>query len=599
LKEKRAYGKGFWLAALGLITVSFFLLFWGIGYRSLWGSEGRWAEITREMFVSGDFFHPAIGGEPYFDKPLVTYWVIAAISAITGRLDEFILRLPSAIAAVLAIIATIYLGKRLWSIQAGILAGCLLLTSYGLLMYSHVASAETENLAAVMLAVAWYWSRREQTTNFEIRNAKYDFLTFLIFYLIMFVGSHMKGLTAFVVPVLAILPDIVRQKRWRCLLRPSHFLALAIGIGVYITPFVYATINRPESYLQNGLALAFRENIVRYVEPFDHKGPIYLYFGAVPLLAVPWIPIFIGALITSLSNWRKLDDNTRWLIQAIALIFLFFTLSGSRRNYYILPILPFCMLLMAVFLTKFSQEIVGKHRERGLLIQRQVLTWLAALEAVAGPLIVWFFISNKDWELPGLMGWSCLIIGIAALAAGFIANKVFSKILQNNLIDAGQGTMDNSSFIPHPSSLVNCWVSIIMAAVLMGGFYSWQFNIIELTRTEATFARQIKTVAESFPHNRVAFYHRPEDKVIFYMKWNPPVTILTDENELKGFLDAGNPGIIIGQTRYFTETVASLLPPQPTYKESIYKWESNNKKLMAWVMDKNNTLIGMENGNAN
>jgi len=66
-------------------TAACLLLFWAVGYRGLWGPEGRWAEIVREMFLKGDFFHPTINGEPYFDKPLLTYWVIALVTAVTGR----------------------------------------------------------------------------------------------------------------------------------------------------------------------------------------------------------------------------------------------------------------------------------------------------------------------------------------------------------------------------------------------------------------------------------------------------------------------------------------------------------------------------------
>jgi 4-amino-4-deoxy-L-arabinose transferase-like glycosyltransferase len=548
-----------WLGGVLFLVATFFLLFCVIGYRSLWGSEGRWAEITREMFTSGDFFHPTIGGEPYFEKPLLTYWVIAAFSAVTGRLDEFILRLPSALAALVVLACTVYLGRRLWSRRAGWLAGGLLLTSYGLLMYSHVASAETENLAAIMLAVTWYWTRRDRP----------GFVTFLVFYLILFVGSQMKGLTAFLVPVLVVLPDLFRQRRWRWLLWPSHWLALGIGVAVYFAPFVYATLSRPESYRESGLVLVFRENILRYVQPFDHKGPIYLYLGVVPLLALPWFPIFSGAIITSATNWKKLDEKTHWLIQAIAIIFVFFTLSGSRRNYYILPILPFCILFMAVFLAEFSREIVGRHRERGLLIQKQVLVITAVLEAALGPLIVWILINNMGWELPGLLGISCLIIGIATLLTGILADKVMG------------GTLQGGQF-------KTIWVSILMAVVLMGGFFAWQYNILEYTRTERPFALRMKTVVESFPHKRVAFYHGYGDKMLFYMQWGPPVTLLADENALRVFLESGEPGIIISQSRYIAGTVASMLPAQPTYAETCYKWESPGRKYRVWLINQAN-----------
>lgn len=559
-------------ANLLLLLAAFFLLFWSLGDRALWSSEGRWAEIVREMFTSGDFFHPTIGGEPYFDKPLFTYWVIAAVSAVSGRLDEFIVRLPSAIAGFLILICTIYLGKRLWSRQAGWLAGGLLLTSYGLLVYSHVASAETENLAAVMLAVTWYWIRRDRP----------GFVSFLVFYLILFVGSHMKGLTAFVVPVLAILPDLLRQRRWRWLFWPSHLLAFGIGIAVYFAPFVYATMNRPESYEQSGLFMVFHENILRYVKPFDHKGPIYLYLGAVPLLALPWVPILIGALVASISNWRKLNYNTRWLIQAILLIFTFFTLSGSRRIYYILPILPFCTLLMAVFLVEFSQEIVGVHRDRGLRIQKLILVIVGVLELVIGPVAIWFLIMKKGWELPSLFGWSFLFVGLTALLIAAVAQKVAGRMQH--------------------SQLQTTWVLILIAGVLQGGFFLWQNNILDSRRTERPFVLQLKAAVKSLPHERVAFWHKCEDKVLFYLEWDPPITLLTDENDLRTFIENDEPGIVISQDRYASQKAASILPSQPAYAEACYAWESSRiceKKLKAWLINSDNSQFAMESLEAN
>jgi 4-amino-4-deoxy-L-arabinose transferase-like glycosyltransferase len=82
------------------------LLFGGLGARSLWGSEDRWAEISRNILKSGDWFHPAINGQVYFDKPLFSYWWIVASEWLTGTLDEFTIRLPSLMAGVIVLWAT-------------------------------------------------------------------------------------------------------------------------------------------------------------------------------------------------------------------------------------------------------------------------------------------------------------------------------------------------------------------------------------------------------------------------------------------------------------------------------------------------------------
>jgi 4-amino-4-deoxy-L-arabinose transferase-like glycosyltransferase len=56
--------------AIIFFAVSMFMFTWALGNRELWATEARWAEVVREMFLTGDFFHPTINGEPYFDKPL-------------------------------------------------------------------------------------------------------------------------------------------------------------------------------------------------------------------------------------------------------------------------------------------------------------------------------------------------------------------------------------------------------------------------------------------------------------------------------------------------------------------------------------------------
>jgi hypothetical protein len=431
-----------------------------------------------------------------------------------------------------------------------------------------MASAETENLAAIMLAVTWYWTRRE----------KPGFVTFIVFYLIMFVGSHMKGLTAFVVPVLVVFPDLLRERRWRWFFWPSHLLALGIGIIIYLAPFAYAALTQPESYNQSGLYLVFHENILRYFQAFDHKGPIYQYLGSVPLLTLPWAPILISAMIASIISWKKLDSHTRWLLQTIFLIFIFFTLSGSRRDYYILPIIPFCMLLMAVFLTETRREVIGKYKEGGLRNQKYALIAVAFLEMTLGPIAIWFLVSKMDWEVPSLLGWSFLVVGLVALLTVVVAYKLDGRILKGGQFQT-------------------IWVLIIMSGILLGGFFIWQYNILGSCHTERPFVLRMKGEIESFLPERLAFWHKINEKVLFYLKWDPPVTILADESALRTFLENDQPGVIISQGRYITETIASMLPSQPTYKETCYLWESPNKhqkKYKAWLINHDISQIALE-----
>ena len=557
LVEKTTLNRKDRLQEVMLFTVAFFLLFWAIGYRSLWASEGRWAEITRNMLLTKDFFHPMIGGEPYFDKPLLSYWLIGIIAMISGTLNELVVRIPSAVAGILSIWATVRIGTRLWSAQIGRIAGWILLTTYAFLFWSRTGTAETENMAAIILAVAWYWARRN----------KLNFVTFLVFYLIAFIGALTKGLTSVVIPVLVVMPDIVQEKRWRYILRPAHFLALILAIGIYLSPFIVASLTRPEDYSSSGLALVFQENIQRFFKPFDHKDPFYLYFYELPILLLPWAPLFIAAVIGMIKNWKQLDGNTRWLIKAVVLIFLFFTLSGSRRGYYILPIVPFCALLTAVFIVWVNQPKVRSIQLFSMQAQKLIFFGLIILELN----MPFFLIIAKritGIEVPFSLSVASLIIGFIALVLGFAAFK------------------SEDWFKIHIKTDRLAISFIAIAAVVLGGYFGWQQNILEINRTERPFARDMQIHSANLPSARIAIFPKANANMLFYLSKEKPVKILKNYDELYSFLKYNSSWAVISQTRYIADLPSEIstdLEKCRTFKEEVLSWESKSSKKEKWV----------------
>ncbi len=540
-----------------LYMVAFFLLFWALGNRSLWAAEGRWAEITRNMLLTKDFFHPMIGDEPYFDKPLLSYWFIGIIAAVSGVLNELVVRIPSAVAGVLSIWATVRIGTRLWSAQVGRIAGWILLTTYAFLFWSRTGTAETENMAAIILAVAWYLARRDRL----------NFVTFLVFYLIAFTGALTKGLTSVVVPVLVVTPDIIQEKRWRNLLRPAHLIAIALAVGIYLSPFIVASLTRPEGYQSSGLALVFQENIQRFFKPFDHEGPFYLYFFALPILLLPWAPLFIVAVVGMIKNWKELDGNAKWLIKAIVLIFLFFSLSGSRRDYYILPIVPFCTLLVAIFIVWVNQLKVHRIRRFGMNAQKIIFFGLIILE-LNTPFLLSIAKRITGIKFPLSLSVASLIIGFIALVLGFAAFNFedwFKIHFKTN-------------------RLVISFIAI--AVVVLGGYFGWQQNILEINRTERPFARNMQIQSASLPPDRIAIFHKANANILFYLSREKPIKILRDFDELYSFLENNPSGAVISQTRYITDPPSEIMTELQkcrTFKEKVLSWESESSKKEKWV----------------
>ena len=320
-----------------LLLAAVVLLFAMLGAREIWTQEHRWADIVSGMFYRHDFLHPYLGENDYYDKPLLSYWLIAIFAKISGSLTTWDLRLPSALSGLLAIWAIYRLGTKLKDRQLGLLSGWLLLTTFYFIFWARTSSADMLNLAGSLFAVSWYMEKRENA----------GFFDYAVFFVIVALTSLCKGLVGAIVPLIAVFVDLCLQKSWRKHLRLPLFLAIIPGFLIYLLPFIASSYFSNNAYNENGLYLVYRENILRYFQPFDHQGPIYTYFIYLPIYMLPWAVFFIPALFALKVRWKTLSLNAKWITWTLLLLFLFFTLSGSRRSYYVLPIVPFAILFTA------------------------------------------------------------------------------------------------------------------------------------------------------------------------------------------------------------------------------------------------------------
>lgn len=329
-----------------LIIATIIMLFSFLGAREIWTQEHRWADIVSGMFYRGDFLHPYLGENRYYDKPLLSYWLVVAFTYVIGQLNEWALRLPSVLAGCLALFSIYRLGRLVRNRRVGFLAAWILLTTFYFVFWARVSSADMLNLGGSLFAIMWYMEKRNSTR----------FTGYAIFFLAIALTSLCKGLIGATVPVLAVLVDLVINRSWQKHINIRLFLALIPALVIYFIPFWLSSHFGGEAYGQSGLYLVYRENILRYFQPFDHKGPIYTYFIYLPIYLLPWTLFFIPALYFLKGRYKKLSNDQKWVVWTLAVLFLFFTLSGSRRSYYVLPMAPFAVLLTADWLAGFDKK---------------------------------------------------------------------------------------------------------------------------------------------------------------------------------------------------------------------------------------------------
>ena len=503
------------LAGWGVIALSAILFFVRLGARALWSSEFRWAGIAREMIRTGNNFWPTINGHLYYDKPLGSYWLVLASTWVTGGLDETAARLPCAIAGLLAVGLLILMVRRLYDLRIAVIAGLILATSFSFVFFSRHASADVETITGELAALLLFLKYEDRPNGWWL----------LGLWVIMAATSLTKGLLGFVLPLMVIglyatLSDgwalfgervlhgpiterigwLVERNRW--LFNWRSVIAIAIGLAIYLIPF---RISHARMGSEAGLNMVFRENVVRFFHPFDHRGPVYLYIYVIFALMAPWSVMLPAALVQAHHARRIKSEparSDRFALTFFWATFIFFTVSGSRRSYYILPILPAAAILVARMLTsQWTQLSVWARR---LLIAGWIVFAVATI--LGGVLLV-----PPSAILPGL--WSKLpaapdrlIFGLMWLAAA--ASILYA--LARFRLDRITLSLGVTAYL----SMVYIFIFAMPAAEAYRGEKPFAYQVRELVGGQILEVWLYRTVGPLFyldPLKPLAEFDRPKD----------------------------------------------------------------------------------------
>ena len=323
-----------WRDALVLFVLLTVWFGYELGSRSLWHpDEGRYSEIPREMVASGDYLTPRLNGVKYFEKPVLFYWLQAGSIKLFG-VHEWSLRLWTAFFAGLGCMAVFFAGYRLFGRRTGWFAAAILATS---VWYDLMGSAITLDMAVtafITTALLAFligvreppgWSRR---------------LWLWGFYALAAAATLTKGLIGIVIPGMVIFGWMAVTRKWsvlRSMYLPSGillFLAIAAPWHVLVS----------QANPEFAWFYFVHEHFLRYLTKVHHRSQPFWFFVPVLLIGMfPWSAFFAEAVRRGLRNrWAEPQkyEDTWFLVLWAGLVFLFFSMSGSKLATYILPVMP-------------------------------------------------------------------------------------------------------------------------------------------------------------------------------------------------------------------------------------------------------------------
>ncbi len=345
-----------------LILIFLGLYILPLGVRPLvYPDEPRYAEIAREMVADGDFVVPHLNGLRYFEKPVMGHWLNAASILVFGE-NEFAVRFPSALAAALSALMLFFLVRRFSAKTidgefgndgyfAGGAAALIFLTCFEVFavgVYSALDSMFSFFISAAMICYYYALSEHGGTGR---RNVLLSYFGILIGFAFL-----TKGFLAFVIPVTAIAPFLVWEKRWNEFFS-SPWISLAAAVMVILPWAVWIHLREPDFWHY----FFWEEHIRRFAaDDAQHKAPFYYYLLWFPITVMPWtflLPAAVSGLRKKTSHAPFDTPLIRYAVCWLVFPFLFFSVAKGKIITYILPcLIPFALLSAMGLLSYISSK---------------------------------------------------------------------------------------------------------------------------------------------------------------------------------------------------------------------------------------------------
>jgi 4-amino-4-deoxy-L-arabinose transferase-like glycosyltransferase len=510
------------IAVAAIAALQFVVLFWRLGEPTFWNpDEAHYAETTRELITTGDWWAPAYNEQPFFDKPILFHQLQAVAMLMHGQ-NELGARAVPAIAALALVAITAWFGTALVSPEVGLLGALLVAVNPGLFGLARYAILDT-------LFTAFLFGGAALVSTAAIRGRprlQYPG------YVLIALATLTKGPLAIVLCGLAMLLAIAASPTLRRQLLALRWVVGLTMVLVLASPwFIYMYMRFGQSFIDGYL---LDENVLLFAASKYARQPgPWFYIQILAAGMLPWTAIVVGRLIDDIRAViarRKIDDREVLLWAWTAAIILFFTPSRFKLDHYVFPALPALALLCARAWADVRADLNAAEHRGARIGVMLVGPLLVLLGVVAGYLVV----ARLDLPRYALMAPAGMVVaGVTMIVRLWLRRRPAAQFP-----------------VPALAALALTY-AVVVSAVMPA---------LETRKVMPHLARWI--AARATKTDRVASYHL-HNAFRFYV--NHHVTVLQGPEELLRFIEGEEPFFCV-----MPESVYQSVAKRATGVEAVY-----------------------------
>ncbi len=336
LKTKFYIGLGFLFILLNLGLGS-----WGLTE----SSEARYAEMGREMAISGDYLHPQLMGIDHYHKPPVTYYLTALGYKIFG-IGEYGARFFLSVALIVQLLLVFKIGLLLFKEQRTAVFSAIIYFSFPVVLIAARNLTTDCYLTTFILAALYFWLVRKQGG---------QLYNLYLFYIFLGIAFLTKGPVIWLAP-LVFIACYKFALRERLNVTIHTVLGTLLMLAISASWFIAVVVDHPrlwDYFIQKQIV----ERSVA-AEKFHRSKPFWYYLVFMPLLGLPFFGLILAGFVNKFKTVLAKREMPWVLSLTIGLLLLIFSLFSSKLILYILPIYPFIALLGGYLITVMPERFV-------------------------------------------------------------------------------------------------------------------------------------------------------------------------------------------------------------------------------------------------